>query len=142
MFQNVHAKNGGCPRLFSGNKMAKGKLRQGLESVILAVAAVVGGVNVANASTGKITIKNQIDSQYTPCFGSISYVEGASEGKDSHDDDYGPLFNPSGIAAQIYSIVEGTKMKVNCLPVDSLTTSTYAFRSHLSIRRRYKYLVR
>jgi len=81
--------------------------------------------NNLEASSGKIYVANQIDVPYTNCRCLIFHYPGALEGFEGlggFDYTYDPMFNPSGIASKIVSIVEGKELNTDSRPENSTTT--------------------
>lgn len=75
-------------------------------------------------SQGALGITNKIDSPYTSASYAIGHWQDGSEGLGNHDHTYGAMFNPSGIAAKIVSIIEGAELDNDVRPLNSLSSVT------------------
>jgi len=120
----------------------KNKLINGLESIvkgignsvkkarknILTTAAAVALPFMFNtnayASTGMLEIDNKIDSPYTNSRILIWHGtdDDISEGLDKYDSHYIPMYNPSGVASQIYTMVEDTAIDIDVRPENSTSS--------------------
>jgi len=86
--------------------------------VLLGVGSLVGSTE---AQTGRLDIDNHIDLPYTNQTHKTVHYHGASEGYDSYDQIYGPMFNPSGISSKIVSIIPGHEFQSDVRPEESTT---------------------
>jgi len=91
---------------------------------LLSGALVLGSAGNIFASRGTIEVANRIDIPYTSSICRIvhSTTADALEGKDSHDNIYGPSYNPSGVASFITSSVGGYKLDNDVRPENSTSS--------------------
>ncbi len=95
----------------------------------MALASPFVFVDKVEASKGMISIDNMIDFPYTNSeFLLFHGTEGdISEGVDKYDGVYYPMFNPSGIASKVTSMVEGKELETDVRPENSTSPVTFAY---------------
>jgi hypothetical protein len=86
--------------------------------------AVLGAPRWAHASRGSLELDNIIDRKYTSANWGFAHYSGAQEGRDKYDSLYYAMYDPSGVAAKIVSIVDGDEYDADVRPVDSTSSVT------------------
>jgi len=102
--------------------------------IIILGGLIFGGTKDVYASTGALSIINGINSPYSSQVHETVHRAGVSEGYDSKDYIYFPMFNPSGIKAKIVSILEEEtekkELEIDARPVDSTTAVNLELAIH------------
>ncbi|HSV99270.1 MAG TPA: hypothetical protein VLI39_03795, partial [Sedimentisphaerales bacterium] len=98
-----------------------------ISSFLIGTVPLYAMVNKAEGSQGWILVDYMIDIPYTNCNWSLNHYSGAEEGIDEHDAFRFTMFNPSGIAAEITSIVGGQKLGIDQRPLNSTSSVSFSY---------------
>jgi len=89
-----------------------------LRCLLLALTTLIG---TTSATPGVLEIVNTVDPPYSSSLCNVAHRPGASEGYDTYDSLYYPMFNPSGISGKIVSTIPGYELDIDHRPEESLS---------------------
>jgi hypothetical protein len=94
----------------------------------LALASPLVSANKAEASEGSILVEYFIGVPYTNSNWALTHASYAEEGLDDSDSLHFPMYNSSGVASKITSLVEGKEADTDQRPENSTSSATFLYR--------------